>query len=177
MGSPTSESPEILDYVLEQGGEGVVLRDPDAESVAQTAPGILKYKPSRMPRAGHRLRSVGQSPDRQGRPAPRAEIGALIVDYRRQRLELGPGLTDPEREFGRTQIAISVGPAVRCQLDPRVRVEGKVFKKGETVTFEYRNRWTRDFPKGSADWQREELNNRDILPEASCRWPATADDG
>ena len=81
------------------------------------------------------------------------KIGALIVDYQGKRLELS-GLTDAEREF-----ADPDGPRLGRRESRHRRpywVEGKQFKKGQTVTFKYRELTDDGIPKEARYWRRRD---------------------
>jgi DNA ligase-1 len=143
---------EFLDYVLEQGGEGVVLRDPDAEWLPKRHRGILKYKP--FSDAEGRITGFvsGRQTDKGSRLL--GKIGALIVDYKGKRLELA-GLTDAEREFSNTDC---IEWACRNPgVDAPRWVEGKAFKKGQTVTFKYRELSDDGIPKEARYWRRRDV--------------------
>ena len=86
----------LLQRVLDQGGEGVVIRNPQGVWTPKRHRTILKYKPFQDAEA----RVVGFTSGRETAKGSRllGKIGALIVDYQGKRLELS-GLTDAEREF------------------------------------------------------------------------------
>ena len=81
------------------------------------------------------------------------KIGALIVDYQGKRLELA-GLTDAEREFAdpmaRDWAANNPGQ------DAPYWIEGKRFRKGQTVTFKYRELSDDGIPKEARYWRRRD---------------------
>jgi hypothetical protein len=134
---------ERLGYAIEQGGEGIVLRDPTSRWTPKRHAGILKYK-------GHlddEGTIVGFTSGRETNKGSRllGKIGALIVDYKGKRLELS-GLTDEEREFEETQQAghFAVNNPGK---DMPSWVQGKHFKLGQTVSFIYRELTDDGIPK------------------------------
>jgi hypothetical protein len=133
---------EYLQKVLDQGGEGVVIRNPDAIWSPKRHRNILKYKPFSDAEA----RIVGFTSGRETNKGSRllGRIGALIVDYQGKRLELA-GLTDAEREFA-DQMARDWATNDPGQ-DAPYWVEGKHFKRGQTVTFLYRELSDEGVPK------------------------------
>lgn len=124
---------EFLGRVLDQGGEGCVLRDPSAPWVPKRHKGLLKHKPYIDSEAV----VVGFTSGRETAKGSRllGRIGALIVDYQGKRLELA-GLTDAEREF--ETAAMSAAAAKSPGADCPPGFQGKHFKVGQTVTFLYR---------------------------------------
>ena len=95
-GEANDQVEAYLQRVLDQGGEGVVIRNPDAVWTPKRHRAILKYKPFSDAEA----RVMGFTSGRETAKGSRllGKIGALIVDYQGKRLELS-GLTDAEREF------------------------------------------------------------------------------
>ena len=95
-GEANDQVEAYLQRVLDQGGEGVVIRNPNAIWTPKRHRAILKYKPFQDAEA----RVVGFTSGRETAKGSRllGKIGALIVDYQGKRLELS-GLTDAEREF------------------------------------------------------------------------------
>jgi hypothetical protein len=142
----------FLQRVLDQGGEGVVVRNPQATWTPKRHNGILKHKPFKDAEA----RVIGFTSGRETDKGSRllGKIGALIVDYQGKRLELS-GLTDVEREFAdpvmRDYASTNPGkdmPAV-CQ--------GKSFKVGQAVTFKYRELSDDGIPKEARYWRRRDV--------------------
>ena len=86
----------FLQKVLDLGGEGVVVRNPQATWTPKRHHGILKYKPFKDAEA----RIIGFTSGRETTKGSKhlGRIGALITEYEGKRLELS-GLTDAEREF------------------------------------------------------------------------------
>jgi len=132
----------FMDTVLEQGGEGVVLRDPNATWTPKRHKGILKFKPYSDAEAVITGFTSGRETDKGSKHL--GKIGALITDYNGKRLELS-GLTDIEREF--LNPAMSKVAAQLPGQDMLSGFEGKCFKIGQTVTFLYRELSDGGIPK------------------------------
>ena len=142
---------EYLQRVLDQGGEGVVIRNPQGIWTPKRHRNILKYKPFSDAEA----RITGFTSGRETNKGSRllGKIGALIVDYQGKRLELS-GLTDAEREFAdRMARDWAVG---NPGIDAPYWIEGKQFKKGQTVTFKYRELSDDGIPKEARYWRRRD---------------------
>lgn len=125
-----------------QGGEGVILRDPDSVWVPKRVAAVLKVKACLDDEAT----LVGFTSGRRTTKGSKllGKIGALILDYKGQRLELS-GLTDEEREFrspDMTQYA-SDFPG----QDMPEHFEAKHFNKGDRITFLYRELSDDGLPK------------------------------
>jgi hypothetical protein len=131
-----------LDAALAQGGEGVVMRDPNAEWLPKRHAGILKFKPFEDAEG----RVIGFTSGRETLKGSRLQgmIGALIVDYKGKRLELS-GLTDAERKFQTGEM--SVYAAEHPGVDMPEHFQGQVFRKGQNVTFIYRELTDDGIPK------------------------------
>jgi ATP-dependent DNA ligase len=142
---------EYLQRVLDQGGEGVVIRNPEGIWTPKRHRNILKYKPFSDAEA----RVVGFTSGRETNKGSRllGKIGALIVDYQGKRLELS-GLTDAEREFA-DQMARDWA-VNNPGIDAPYWVEGKHFKKGQAVTFKYRELSDDGIPKEARYWRRRD---------------------
>jgi DNA ligase-1 len=132
----------FLHEVLEEGGEGAVLRDGKAIWTPKRVGALLKLKPftddagivtgftsGRETNKGSKLRGL---------------IGALILDYNGKRLELS-GLTDEERRFATedTEAHAWHNPGE----DMPTGTEGKHFKVGDKVEFRYRELSDAGIPK------------------------------
>jgi len=141
-GEATDQVEAYLQRVLDQGGEGVVIRNPQAIWTPKRHRGVLKYKPFSDAEA----RVVGFTSGRETTKGSRllGKIGALIVDYRGKRLELA-GLTDAEREFLNTDMARTA--TERPGQDMPADAEGKSFKVGQTITFKFRELSDDGIPK------------------------------
>ena len=142
---------EFLQKVLDQGGEGCVIRDPMASWTPKRHKGLLKFKPFSDAEAKIVGFTSGRETDKGSRLL--GKIGALIVDYQGKRLELS-GLTDAEREFAaQTARDWAVN---KPGSDAPNWVEGQRFKKGQTVTFKYRELSDDGIPKEARYWRRRD---------------------
>ena len=142
----------FLQKVLDLGGEGVVVRNPQATWTPKRHKGILKYKPFLDAEA----RIIGFTSGRETNKGSKhlGRIGALITEYEGKRLELS-GLTDAEREFSSDEMGIfaSANPGV----DMPDRFQGRHFKRGQTVTFKYRELTDDGIPKEARYWRRRDM--------------------
>ena len=133
---------EFLDYVVEHGGEGVVLRDPRAHWLPKRHKGILKWKPFLDDEAI----VVGFTSGRETSKGSKllGKIGALVTNFRGKRLELS-GLTDAEREFASHDNVRFASHHPGEDMPPDT--QGRAFKVGQTVTFLYRELTNDGIPK------------------------------
>jgi DNA ligase-1 len=130
-----------LDKVLDLGGEGLILRSPEAIWYPKRMDHILKYKPFSDDEAvitGFTSGRVGKEGLLHGK------IGALITVYNGKRLEIS-GLTHDEREFSTP--AQVVHATENPGQDMPTDFSGKHFKAGDTVTFKYRELSDDGIPK------------------------------
>ena len=141
-----------LQRVLDLGGEGVVIRNPNASWMPKRHRGILKYKPFEDAEATVIGFTSGRETDKGSKHLGR--IGALITDYNGKRLELA-GLTDREREFdsGEMGVFASAHPGV----DMPDWFQGRSFRKGQRVTFKYRELTDDGIPKEARLWRRRDV--------------------
>jgi len=127
-----SDADVFLEGVLAQGGEGAIIRNPDALYEIKRTSNLLKYKPYDDDEGT----LVGFT---AGRGKYEGKIGALILDYKGQRLELS-GMTDDER--GMTSEAFA---------DPGKDMPdfavAKHFTIGQQITFKYRELSDDGIPK------------------------------
>jgi hypothetical protein len=144
---------EYLITIIDQGGEGLVLRDPTAPWLPKRHTGILKYKPYHDAEGKITGFTSGRETNKGSRLL--GKIGALIIDYKGKRLELA-GLTDLEREFDTLQ-----GRHFAMEhpgVDMPYWVDGKCFKTDQIVTFKYRELSDDGLPKEarfSRTWSEE----------------------
>jgi DNA ligase-1 len=143
---------EFLDYVLEQGGEGLVLRDPGSEWSPKRHKGILKWKPYEDAEGIVVGFTSGRETDKGSKHL--GKIGALILDYNGIRLELS-GLTDVEREFQTSfmQSHAAAHPGTDMPAD----FQGKHFRTGQQVTFKFRELSDAGVPKEARYWRRRDV--------------------
>lgn len=138
-----------LQRVLDQGGEGVVIRNPSAIWMPKRHRDVLKYKPFQDAEAVIGGFTSSRETDKGSKHL--GKIGALITSYKGKRLELS-GLTDAEREFlnpDMTRIA-----AENPGKDMPAWFQGAHFKVGQTVTFKYRELSDGGIPKEARYWRR-----------------------
>lgn len=140
---------EELNRVLDLGGEGVIIRDPNASWEPKRLSSVLKFKPFKDDEGIVIGYTSGRKTDKGSKHLGR--IGALIVDYNGKRLELS-GLTDKEREF--TTAKMRKHAAENPGVDMPSWFQGKYFKPGETVTFKYRELSDDGIPKEARYWRR-----------------------
>jgi DNA ligase-1 len=143
---------KFLDNVLSQGGEGCVIRNPMASWTPKRHKGLLKFKPFSDAESTVTGFTTGRETDKGSRLLGR--IGALITNYDGKRLELA-GLTDAEREFT-NQEAVEWARSNPGQDAPEW-VDGKQFKKGQSVTFKYRELTDDGIPKEARYWRRRDV--------------------
>ncbi len=143
---------EFLQKVLDQGGEGCVIRDPMASWTPKRHKGLLKFKPFEDTEATVIGFTSGRETDKGSRLL--GKIGALIVDYKGKRLDLA-GLTDAEREF--LNADMSRAAAEKPGEDMPAFFQGRHFKTGQTVTFKYRELTDDGIPKEARYWRRRDM--------------------
>lgn len=138
-----------LDHVLDEGGEGVVIRDPGCIWVPKRHRGILKYKPFSDAEGTVTGFTSGRETDKGSKLL--GMIGSLILNFQGKRLELA-GLTNEERTFADSAMAdyAKTHPGV----DMPGHFAGKHFRVGQTVTFKYRELSDDGIPKEARYWRR-----------------------
>jgi DNA ligase-1 len=141
---------EYLDYVLEQGGEGVVLRDPLSCWKPKRHKGILKYKPFEDAEGTIIGFTAGRETNKGSRLL--GKIGALIVRYKGKRLELA-GLTDEEREIDNAAMRAWAEACPGKDIPPN---DSKHFKIGQVVSFKYRELTDEGIPKEARFFRRRD---------------------
>lgn len=120
--------------ILLANGEGLFLRDPDSYWLPKRVETSLKVKGAlddegtvvgftsgRLTGKGSKLLGM---------------IGALVLDYKGQRLELA-SMTDEERQFAEPMMSQYASDFPGKQMPDNF--EGKFFKKGDVVTFTFPN--------------------------------------
>jgi hypothetical protein len=141
----------FLDKVLDQGGEGVVIRDPQASWFPKRNRGLLKYKPFDDSEAT----VIGFVAGREGKQGNvLGKIGSLQVRWRDIDFEIGSGLTMAEREL-LDERAFSYAAAHPGEVLPDW-CDGKHLKRRQTVTFKYRELSDDGVPKEARFWRRRE---------------------
>lgn len=140
-----------LAKVVERGGEGVMLRDPFKPWTPKRVSSLLKYKPFSDDEGVITGFTSGRETDKGSKH--RGKIGALILDYSGKRLELS-GLTDEEREFADHMAETLAYENPGKDMPPGV--EAKHFKRGQKVTFRYRELSLDQIPKEARYWRKRD---------------------
>lgn len=129
-------------HVIENGGEGLILRDPNSVWTPKRVNAVLKVK-GQLDDEGI---LVGYTSGRDTAKGSKllGMIGALVLDYNGKRLELA-GLTDEEREFtNRDDIQFAIeNPG--CDMPPGT--SARCFCIGDKITFTYRELTNDGIPK------------------------------
>jgi hypothetical protein len=137
----------FMDWVLNEGGEGVMLRKPNSIWTPKRVSNLLKLKPF-VDDSGTITGFIsGRETDKGSKL--RGLIGAIILDYNGKRLELA-GFTLPEREFddfGGTDGAFGNYAYAHPGVDMPADMQGEHFKVGDTVEFRYRELSDAGIPK------------------------------
>jgi len=133
---------EFLVAVLDKGGEGVVIRDPNAIWAPKRVNALLKYKPYQDCEVIVTGFTSGRKTDKGSKHLGR--IGALVTNYGGKRLELS-GLTDEERCFAvhSMQEYAEQHPGE----DMPAHFEGLHFKVGDQISIRYRELSDANLPK------------------------------
>ena len=128
--------------VIESGGEGLVLRDPNAVWTPKRVNGVIKVK-GELDAEGV---LVGYTSGRETNKGSKllGMIGALILDFNGQRLELA-GLTDEERSFTNKEDIVFATENPGQDMPPGV--SAKCFSIGDKITFTYRELTRDGIPK------------------------------
>lgn len=127
---------------IDKGGEGLIVRDPNAIWTPKRVAALLKVKDANDDCGTIVGFTSGRETDKGSKHL--GKIGALILDYNGKRLELA-GLTDEEREFesvGQWQYATE-----HPGEDMPSSFQGKHFKVGQVVEFVYRELTNDGVPK------------------------------
>lgn len=143
---------DFLDDVLMKGGEGVVIRDPDACWTPKRVNALLKYKPWEDDEGTITGFTSGRKTDKGSKHL--GKIGALILDFDGKRLELS-GLTDNERLFTTDEMAIYAVQYPGVDMPDWFR--GKYFKLGQQVTFKFRELSDDGIPKEARYWRKRDV--------------------
>lgn len=142
---------EFISKVLDLGGEGGMIRNPNAIWTPKRHKGLLKFKPFDDAEGTIVGFTSGRETDKGSRLL--GKIGSLVLDYNGKRLELA-GLTDEEREFSASTY---VGPALSNPgKDMPPGTQGKHFKVGQEVTFKYRELSDDGIPKEARYWRKRD---------------------
>jgi len=143
---PVEDAHAVIEYelsrIIDDGGEGVVIRRPDSIWTPTRSHNVLKYKPFTDDEGIIVGFTSGRETDKGSKHL--GKIGALILDYKGQRLELS-GLTDEERLFANQNMSLTA--QARPGQDMPAGTQGKHFKVGQVVTFIYRELSDEGIPK------------------------------
>jgi DNA ligase-1 len=138
------ELDDRLGKILSVGGEGLILRNPYSVWKPMRSHDILKAK-GLHDAEGVVIGYVG------GKGKLKGLFGAVVLDYNGKRVELS-GFTDREREMVRVDsgevVAVSGG-------DIGPEYDGAVIKRGDIVTFRYRELSDTGIPKEARYWRKE----------------------
>lgn len=143
---------KFLDDILDLGGEGAVIRDPNAVWTPKRVNALLKYKPWEDAEGVITGFTSGRKTDKGSKHL--GKIGALILDYQGKRLELS-GFTDEERLFATDDMreVASRHPGE----DMTGGFQGKHFEVGQTITFKYRELSDDGIPKEGRYWRKRDV--------------------
>lgn len=132
----------FMDEVLGEGGEGIMLRDPQAIWTPKRVDSLLKLKPFTDDQGTLTGFVSGRQTDKGSKL--RGMIGAMILDYNGKRLEMS-GFTDEERRFAtEDMVAYAFN---HSGMDMPDYFQGKHFKVGDTIEFRYRELSDAGIPK------------------------------
>ncbi len=128
--------------IIEIGGEGVFLRAPDSKWTPKRVWTSLKCKGALDAEGTVVGFTAGRKTDKGSKHL--GKIGALVLDYDGKRLEIS-GLTNEEREFETIENS-NIAKTIPGEDMPS-STEGKMFKKGDRITFTYRELTDAGVPK------------------------------
>jgi len=141
-----------LDNLLEQGAEGIILRNPNSKWTPKRVSSCLKFKPWNDDEGT----IIGFISGRETNKGSKllGLIGSIILDYNGKRLELS-GFTDVERRF-ETNDMVSYAIEHPGEEMPN-NFQGLYFKLGEKITFKYREFSDDGIPKEARYWRKREV--------------------
>jgi hypothetical protein len=146
--------------ITEQGGEGVMLRDPNAMYVCERVKHMLKVKP----REDMEGTVIGYITGRETAKGSKllGLMGSLVLQLDNgQRLEIS-GFTDAERALGHTNGDGHIASTAWAVLNPETEcpdnMHAKLFPRGCRVTFKYRG-VSKDGVPQEAFYHRERLDD------------------
>lgn len=137
-----------MDDLLEQGAEGVIIRNGQGVWTPKRVSNIFKFKPWNDDEGIVVGFTSGRETDKGSKHL--GKIGALILDYKGKRLELS-GLTDDERVFEHPTMRDHA--ADNPGQDMPNDTSGVYFKIGDKVSFKYRELSDDDIPKEARYWR------------------------
>ncbi len=145
----------VLEGVLDKGGEGCVIRDPNAAWTPKRHRGLLKFKPFEDSEAV----VIGYITGKQGKQGNvLGKIGALKVRTTRLdknvEFEIGSGLTMEDRELAGN--AATSWAEQHPEEELPAEFNGKYVRRGQTITFKYRELSDDGIPKEGRYWRKRE---------------------
>ncbi|MCI0564658.1 MAG: hypothetical protein MN733_39830, partial [Nitrososphaera sp.] len=137
--------------VIENGGEGLVLRDPVSVWTPKRVNAVLKVKGELDAEAT----LVGFTSGRNTTKGSKllGMIGALVLDFDGKRLELS-GLTDEERTFADKSSVCYATKNPGCEMP--CGTQARHFKVGDTISFHYREMTDDGLPKEARYWRKRD---------------------
>lgn len=133
---------ERMKQVVAEGGEGLVLKDPNMSWVPKREKTILKFKDINDSEGIVTGFTSGRETNKGSKL--RGMIGAVILDYEGKRLEMS-GFTNEERTFASDELRQYAWD--NPDQDMPAGTQGKHFKVGDRVTFVYREHTKEGIPK------------------------------
>lgn len=133
---------KLLNFVIEDGGEGLMLRKPESVWAPIRTWDLLKLKPWTDSEA----LVTGFT---WGKGKLEGLMGAMTVEWQGKRFELS-GFTDKERE-----LCLYSGPRALPGSIVQIDIFNPTFPRGSTVTFRYRELTNDGIPKEARYWRTE----------------------
>lgn len=169
-----------LDRIISSGGEGIVLRDSNSTWIPERAKSILKIKPTDDAEGIVTGYITGRETDKGSKLL--GMMGALILDYKGQRLELS-GFTDAERSLALDKDKLAQTP-VRFTLSREPQPEpanGYAYTATEWATENPCSEcpdWITNptFPRGTVVSFKHRGFTKSGLPEEARYWRKRLDD-
>jgi DNA ligase-1 len=152
---------DLVDKVVQAGGEGVIVRKPSSVWLPHRAHTCLKVKPFEDDEGTVVGYTTGRKTDKGSKLLGR--MGALVLDYNGKRMELS-GFTDAERELthnamwqplpaDEAEYWATLHPGEECPdwiVNPN-------FPRGSKVTFKFRGKTKDGLPQEARYWRKREL--------------------
>lgn len=133
---------DMFRKVIDRGGEGLIVRNPNAQWLPLRVYDLLKYKEVNDAEAVITGFTSGRLTDKGSKYL--GLIGAIVTDFEGKRLEIS-GLTNEEREFA--TIGMSEHAAEYPGENMPEYAQGRHFKVGDVITFKYRDKTNDGIPK------------------------------
>ena len=138
-----------LNLVLDRGGEGVILRNPDSPWLPKRVNNLMKYKPFSDDEGTLVGFTSGRRTDKGSKLL--GKIGGLILDYNGNRLVLS-GMTHELREFTCSEMSEYAKKFPGVDMPNWFKAEH--FKIGESITFKYRELSDDGIPREARYWRK-----------------------